>query len=106
MTHKRTIHGQGPETTDNAVPGDSRERERNGSGGGAPQVQGDGSSVQETPSLAMQRAEELVDRMAECLGHFSAVIGHKIRWLAVRAREEAEDIWAEAQALRRKQSSQ
>ncbi len=43
---------------------------------------------------AMQRAEELVDAWGQKIGHFTA------RLLA-RTREEAEDIWAEAQSIRR-----
>jgi hypothetical protein len=55
----------------------------------------------EGTSPTMQRAEELVDRMADKVGHYAGMLGHKLRWLAARAREEAEDIWAEAQAVRR-----
>jgi hypothetical protein len=51
----------------------------------------------------MQRAEELADRLGEQVGHYVSSFGHGVlRWVA-RAREEAEDIWAEAQALRERQ---
>jgi hypothetical protein len=42
---------------------------------------------------AVQRAEELVDAWGQKIGNFAA------RLLA-RTREEAEDIWAEAQSIR------
>ena len=48
-----------------------------------------------------ERAEVLVDRMGEQLGHFLSMAGHRLRKATARAREEAEDIWAEAQAIRR-----
>ncbi len=55
---------------------------------------------------AMQRAEEMVDQMAERIGHYASVVGHKMLWFVARAREEAEDIWAEAQELRRQKQQQ
>jgi hypothetical protein len=52
---------------------------------------------------AMQRAEELVDQIGERIGHYATVFGHGLLRFAARAREEAEDIWAEAQNIRRGQ---
>jgi hypothetical protein len=49
----------------------------------------------------MRRAEEMVDRIAEQIGNAAGRLGHGILWLAARAREEAEDIWAEARSLSR-----
>ena len=66
---------------------------------GAQKAPANGASGEMTP--AMQRAEEMVDRMAERIGHYAGVVGHKLLWFVARAREEAEDIWAEAQELRR-----
>jgi hypothetical protein len=48
-----------------------------------------------------ERAEVLVDRMGERFGHFLSIAGHQLRKATARAREEAEDIWAEAQMIRR-----
>lgn len=48
----------------------------------------------------MRRAEELVDRMGEQIGHCASFLGREFLKLAARAREEAEDIWAEAQHIR------
>jgi predicted Zn-dependent protease len=48
-----------------------------------------------------ERAEVLVDRLGERLGHFLSIAGHQLRKTAALAREEAEDIWAEAQNIRR-----
>lgn len=50
--------------------------------------------------LAMERAEEAVDRM----GHYLAVASFQIQRATARLREEGEDIWAEAQNIRRERS--
>lgn len=50
---------------------------------------------------AMHRAEKMVDHYGQRLGHFLANFGRQVNKLAARAREEAEDIMAEAQHLRR-----
>jgi hypothetical protein len=49
---------------------------------------------------ATERAGELLDRAGEQVGRFAAVAGHEMRRFIARAREEAEDIWAEAQNKR------
>ena len=49
-----------------------------------------------------ERAEELADRMGQRLGYVTTHIGLRIRKTAARACEEAEDMWAEAQSLRRR----
>lgn len=49
---------------------------------------------------AFERAEEIVDRATQRLGHYASLAKHQIARLAARAREEAEDMWAEAQSLR------
>ncbi len=58
-----------------------------------------------TEDPAMMRAEELVDRLGERVGYFASLLNQRARWAAARAREEAEDIWAEAQSIRRKKDS-
>jgi hypothetical protein len=63
------------------------------------------SSEEEARRQALQRAEEMADRLGEQVGHYVAALGHSVlKWVA-RAREEAEDIWAEAQALRERQQA-
>ena len=52
----------------------------------------------------MQRAEEMVDRLADNIGSYARRIGHQVLRLAARAREEAEDIWAEADSIRHRKS--
>jgi hypothetical protein len=55
----------------------------------------------EAPSgAATERAEQLLDGMGESVGRFAAMAGWRIRKAAALAREEAEDIWAEAQQVR------
>lgn len=80
----------------------------------APAADANGTSEQQTQATsadearrqATQRAEEMVDRVGEQIGHYVSIFGHNVlKWVA-RAREEAEDIWAEAQAIRERQRNQ
>jgi hypothetical protein len=48
-----------------------------------------------------QRAEEIVDRLAVRVGNFTSVWGRRLLRVTSRIREEAQDIWAEAQSIRR-----
>lgn len=52
-----------------------------------------------------QRAEEMVDRLAENVGSFFQRLGQQVVRLGARAREEAEDIWAEADSIRQRRQS-
>lgn len=49
----------------------------------------------------MQRAEELVDQMSRTIRAYTSKVTLQILKGAARAREEAEDIWAEAQSKRK-----
>ncbi len=53
---------------------------------------------------ATERAEALLDGMGERINHFAALASPSIRKFVALAREEAEDIWAEAQEVRRSNS--
>ena len=53
---------------------------------------------------ATERAEELVDRAGESAGHLAALAGWRLLRAAAFVREGAEDVWAEAQSVRRSQS--
>jgi len=57
------------------------------------------ANVDQRPATA--RAEDAVDQAGERVGQFAALFGRRLQVLAARAREEAEDIWAEAQSMRR-----
>ena len=50
---------------------------------------------------ATERAEEMLDRTGERVGRFASLLGLRVRRAAALAREEVEDLWAEAQILRR-----
>jgi hypothetical protein len=63
----------------------------------------DNGHAEEARRQTMQRAEEMVDRLGEQVGQYVSAFGHNILKWAARAREEAEDIWAEAQAIREQQ---
>ncbi len=58
-----------------------------------------GSRSAASPS-ATARAEELVSRAGALLGAMTAGTSEHVQQAAALAREEAEDIWAEAQQLR------
>jgi hypothetical protein len=49
---------------------------------------------------AMERAEELVDIAGQRLGVFLSRMSAQLQRTAALAREEGEDIWAEAQSIR------
>jgi hypothetical protein len=50
-------------------------------------------------SIATARAEETVDRMGEQLGHYTAQANFLLQRTVARVREEAEDMWSEAQNI-------
>lgn len=52
------------------------------------------------PPPAMERAEYLVDQLGTRLGQWTGTAGDRLQRLWARAREEGEDIWAEAQDIR------
>jgi hypothetical protein len=57
-------------------------------------------SAQPETEKAQAKAEELVEGMTQRLGLFAALAGLQIQKTGARVREEAEDIWAEAQNIR------
>jgi hypothetical protein len=61
-----------------------------------------GQAGQENGSnqLATQRAEEIVDRVGGRLGAVAAMTGLQIQKALARVREEAEDMWADAESIR------
>ncbi len=56
-------------------------------------------SERENPTH-MERAERMVDDLADHVGRVSSVVGAQVTRLMARAREKAKEIHAEAQALR------
>lgn len=59
-----------------------------------------------TQNETMQRAEVMVDQLGQRLGRFLSAAGTQLRKATARAREEAEDIWAEAQHIRHGEPTQ
>ena len=53
-----------------------------------------------TPDSATARAEAMVDGAGVQLGTLVTLVSHQLRRAAALAREEAEDMWAEAQQIR------
>ncbi len=60
--------------------------------------------TEEPAKLARERAEKLVDAMGQRLGLLAAFASFQIQKAAARVREEAEDVWAEAQTIRHESS--
>ncbi|MBA2443538.1 MAG: E3 binding domain-containing protein [Rubrobacter sp.] len=54
----------------------------------------------EEPRSATERADELLDRTGQTVGAFASLAGHHVARIASFAREEVEDLWAEAQTVR------
>ena len=50
-------------------------------------------------ALPMDRAEELLDRMGQQFGELASRAGRGFLRAMARAREEAEDIWAEGRSI-------
>ncbi len=50
---------------------------------------------------AEERAEEIVDRAGQTLAHWAGLAALRLLKTAALAREAAEDVWAEAQSIRR-----
>jgi hypothetical protein len=66
-----------------------------------PSETGPGSgSAATSDASATRRAEEMLNGMGERLNQLVSLAGPRVRKLAALAREEAEDIWAEAQHVR------
>lgn len=61
----------------------------------------DNESTAEEFEAVKKRAEVMVDRTAERIGFYASKAWCEARRLVSRAREEAEDIWVEAQLLSR-----
>jgi hypothetical protein len=51
---------------------------------------------------SVERAEQIADRLGEKCAAVTSACVRKLAWLTARAREAAEDLWAEAQSVRRK----
>lgn len=61
-----------------------------------------GPAADRTPT---ERAEELLAQMEQRMSPFVFIVRRRILQLAARAREEIEDMLAEAQSIRQKNSS-
>jgi hypothetical protein len=68
--------------------------------------QPEGEQVERTPQAEMQKAERLVDDMAQRLALLASKAGLQTRRMAAYAREGAEDMWVEAQHIRSGRISQ
>ena len=78
-------------------------------GNGASKAKAKAKAASKTPAKSQElethdehlaRAEELVDKMLDRASHYAGVVSHGLsKWVA-RTREDLEDVWAEAQALR------
>lgn len=94
------MHVSGNESRENRAPGRgpaSREGPSNEQAAEAPQ---ESAEATDAAYARMKHAEEMVDRIGERVGYYTTQLGHGLLRLAARAREEFEDIVAEAQSIR------
>lgn len=68
--------------------------------GDTPRADGDtpGGTTEQPP---VARADAALDQVGERIGGVLALVGLQVRRAVARTREEAEDMWAEAQGVRR-----
>ena len=59
----------------------------------------------ESNETTMERADELVDQMETRIGHITSLVSFNVQRATARLREEAEDMWAEAQHIRKQNHS-
>ncbi len=59
------------------------------------------AQTEEQGKLAKERAEVLVDRMGQRVSNWASRAGFQVQRAVARMREEVEDMWAEAENLRR-----
>ena len=103
----RRSHRQTQDVTEQETTPETHEFNREevaaqtGTTAGAAREEGDGAPPKPSQRPVMERAEELADHLGDRVGHFASLIGYKIMQWTARAREELEDIWAEAQRIRR-----
>lgn len=63
----------------------------------------DGSATERTEEvyqLATAKAEQMVDQVGQRISQYTTTAGLQLQRVVARAREEAEDMWAEAQNMR------
>ncbi len=120
---RHTRHSQAEEDAEQRAPGQAQTQEAegreaessaetNGGSGRASRTritpeqmappEGGPALTGEEEASAMERAEEMVDRIAEKVGQYTSIFGRQLLRLGARAREELEDMWAEAQEIRRR----
>jgi len=58
-----------------------------------------GMSPEHDSQVELARAEEMVDSIGQAIGGFATRVGLEIMKGVALAREEAEDIWAEAESI-------
>jgi hypothetical protein len=64
-----------------------------------------GRANQAAREQAVRQAEEMADRLLERAEYYASWLGRQVMKLAARAKEEAVDIWAEAEYLSRQWQS-
>lgn len=67
---------------------------------GTPTGEAPAEGARPSPQPAPERAEALLDEWGQRIGRSTALAGQQLRKMAARAREEAEDILAEARHIR------
>jgi hypothetical protein len=60
-----------------------------------------GTGAENSSDARLNRAEQIVDGLAERVAGLTSRWGRRALWLGTRIKEEAQDMWAEAQSIRR-----
>ncbi|QBD75002.1 hypothetical protein EPA93_02930 [Ktedonosporobacter rubrisoli] len=63
------------------------------------------TSMQESGQQTREKAEEIVDRVGQRISLYTALAGWQLQRTLARVREEAEDLWAEAQHIRQQKGN-
>lgn len=74
---------------------------KNGSAKALPKPKAKQASAPPEPPTPMDRAEDKLDELGKVVGSFLAGAAKRLRKAAAIGKEELEDLWAEAQSIRR-----
>ncbi len=101
-TAKRTTTARKSGTSASAPPAGERPKTTASAPKSATSESGTAAADDAREQSATARAEEVFDDAGQRVGQFALIAGQYLRQFTARAREEAEDIWVEAQNVRGK----
>jgi len=90
------------ENSDNPVRSPEAAKHDSASTNGATTLEQNAHPQANSKEQVMHQAEEMADRLAERIGIYASWLSRAVMRVAARAREEAADIWAEAEHISQK----